>query len=936
MKKSQIGWNTDTAGTAIAFIATACAFALSCRVLAGRFIQAGDSFWHYANEIHLLRSLLQGCGMFACFDKGMGLPMGTLYQPLLYVIVVLTRMLCPFASLFMWHNIYVCLLFSVYPLSVYFMVRSFRFDRLTAGLASLLSLLPVSGWGHTLDSYFWVGLHTQLIGAVGFPLALGAMHRLTWSKRQWRYLMTLAISLALVVAGHAVIGVLLMYTIGLYLIIFAIWRGFATWTYHLKKYAVAAGLALMLIGFWLIPFIQFNALYKFIPETQRSFSPLAVSLTVKQTVETFLYGELLDTNHPNSPLFGGGEEGFRWSMNQSFTRWRLFTIYTFIGFIILMFRARRFREVFWLFIFIWGFILFVGSDDLPWLRFLPYNSNFQPIRAVFLIELASAVLSAIALRKTTLFIMRISPAKIRTAARIVSVVLLMTVTIPLYERFCIAGILVKSGYTPDQEELMRHYESIDSNSPFARTYFGRYSGISKLSLRSLSDCFFIPNIAGHDNDMAGSVSWLINDRQDAILYSEDFADLLSLRYVAGVSGWLTAHQKIAQQLLIELEAVQTGSLYDLYKRKGTENKPLSKCWKKPILVYCSDKQWYHLNQLWLSEFIKYGYEIAPMIKAPALLVHWLEPSLFSAVILIDFRATRHAKKFWYNNMKSFAMDGGKILSTKPLWDIPAIRLTHANQDILSKILREAPALNDSGNVTATSISWNRITAKCSFDKPHILWSPMAFYRAWQAKSNDIPLQTFSMTPGVTAVAVSSRTKDFSIEYIPLRAHWVLMIIGWLTVLFVIWYIKKHPSRILLLQRNSLVHHTESLKNCFKVVRLLTMLVLIWIGLVYSRQAMERQTVLIYPYPSQRQINPFAAIFRWNTIDNTEDYHFQIADNKKSFDNPVFEVKQLSDTTVGYRGLKPFTMYYWRVKSTEGRWSSVRSFKTGGYYPVSAE
>ena len=934
MKKMRFKYNTDTAGIVLLGMAVLFALILCCKILSGRFIQAGDSFWHYANETHMLRSIFAGRGMFDCFARGMGLPLASFYQPLLYIMVVVAKLCFPVFSVFKWHNIIVCLLFTVYPLSVFFMVRSFRFDRLTAGLASLLALLPVSGWGHTLDAYFWVGLHTQLIGAVGFPVALGAVHRLTWSKHQWRYMILLVLSLAGVIAGHAVFAVLLLYTLLIYVLLFLIWRGRKTCLLMMRKWIVCGVMAVMIITFWLIPFIQFNAQYKFIPESQRSFSPLAVSLTIKQSVETFLYGELLDTNHAESPLFGGGEEGFRWSMNQSFSRWRLFTILTIIGGIILMLRARRFREFLWLLFFMWGCVLFVGCDDLPWLRFLPFVKNFQPIRAIFLIELAAAVLSAIALRSVVWLLIRITPLRIRPVAYTVSALFIILISVPLYERFRIADILVSSGCTQDQAELLDHYTSLPPGGAFERSYFGRHCGISNLSLRAVSDCCFTTNMVGHDNDMAGSVSWLINDRQEALLQSDDMASLLSLRYVTGRSGWLDDHEKITDQHVVPMRLVCSGSLYDIYERSNEDTTPLASCWKKPVLVYCSNNQWYYLNQLWIKEFIKSGYDVAPMIKAPLKFEHLLEPSLFCAVVLIDYPTTHHNKQYIYNDLKSFVIDGGKLLSNKPVWDIPLKPLTPSYQNFLIDTLQQSPKL-DAVKLNILNESWHGVRATCSSDASSLIYAPTAFYHTWKAFDAGKPLETFWMTPGVVAIALSKSSDEVSLEYVPLRAHWIFMLLGWIGVLGLVWIIKKREFGLFAVPYAS-IYHCGALKQCFQWVRLFVMIVIIWAGLMYSRQAMDKQAVTVYPSPGQTQINPYSAIFRWNAVPDALSYHFQISKRKRSFDQPIFDVDNVIDTTVGYRSLKPFTRYYWRVKSESGRWSTVRSFKTGGYYPVMTE
>ena len=528
--------NKDRLGKIFLLISIGLAFLFTHSIIGSQYIQSGDSFWHYSNEFHLIKSIENGKGIFTCLYKGLGLPLSAFYQPLLYIIVAgvyfcSAKML----SVFFIHNLIVCLLFSLFPLSIYYFARSFRFSIFVSGLASLFSLVPISGWGHTIDAYFWIGLHTQLLGALFLPVVLGSIHRLTWSKHISRNLITAVLSAAALLMGHAVYAVLAGYAGLIYLALFLFQYGLRRTKNLLKPLLLITVCAGIIVSFWLVPFFKFNSEYKFIPESERSFSPLAVSLTVKDTLEALFSGTLLDTNNLDSPLFGGGEEGFRWSLNDQFHRFKLFTVLTLLGFIISLFMKKKFRYLFICFLMAGGLFLFCGKDDFPILHFLPFARNFQPIRAIFLIELSAMLLSATAIDWIFCFINRRKiPADIKYILLTLTVLL---ITPLLLERLHLSNIIIKSRITPAQNQLKSLYSKIEDKDELSRIYFGKYTGIQKISLRSIADCFFLNNAVGHDNDMAGSLSWLINDVQKDIPAYKEFSDLLGVKYMVKRNDW---------------------------------------------------------------------------------------------------------------------------------------------------------------------------------------------------------------------------------------------------------------------------------------------------------------------------------------------------------------------------------------------------------------
>lgn len=923
----------DSAGTLLVWFAAISAFVLCAKILSGGFIQAGDALWHYSNELHLLRSVQDRHGLFACLLKGMGLPLGNAYQPLLYLCVVLMHICVPWVSVFWLHNVFVCVLFTVYPLAVWFLARSFRCTKFHAGVASVISLLPVSGWGHTLDAYFWVGLHTQLIGTAGFAVALGSLNRLLWSRRQWRYLWVLAGSFAAVAMGHAVLAVLLAYTVGLYLLVVLLWRGFGQWAHLIRKTVIASVVALMLIGFWLIPFIQFNKQYKFIPEYERSFSPLAVSLTVKETVETFFYGELLDTNHPESPLFGGGEEGFRWSLNVRYNRFWLFTIYTVTGIIFVLSRRRRWTMYFWVCAFLWGAVLFVGKDDIPLLRFLPFSSNFQPIRAIYLIELSSVMLASFAVDRVVRWVnARCMSGTRRIPGCIAMAVVVVSLLIPLYERYSIASVLVGSAVTPQQQELIGQYTAMEKQYPFNRIYFGSSSGIRLISLRALADCFFLNNVTGHDNDMAGSLSWLINDIQDRLFDQAGLLELLGVSHITGQQGWYGARLKLGAAPIPGLTRIAAGNFFDQY-RIDRRTEPLAVCWKRPVLVSCSDTQWYQINNWWLDSFIEHGYKLAPMIRAPQMFAHLLNPALFAGVFLLDMPATARTRRLIYKQLKDYVAKGGTLLSNKPLWDIPVEQISLANQHKLSALLLEDDRDDSAVSLSVETVSWNSMAANLTAGRPVFVYAKTAYYDQWKAHVDSRQRETFWMTPGLVACTVPKGGRNITFFYEPGRVHWVLLVCGWLGCIGMVFLLRRYACTIVARRGWFDYYHVEGIIFCYSMVRVFILAAALWFGAMYAAQSAGKLVPPVYPFECQRNVNPYAAEFRWNDFKRAATYEMQIAGKDGDFSKPVFRVTDLTETSVGYRGLTPFTWYTWRVRTSGGTWCDARRFRTGGYVPV---
>lgn len=914
-------------------------FFVTYRIIGSKFINSGDSFWHYSNEIHILRSIEAGRGIFDCLHKGLWIPLANFYQPLFYLAVVfMYRIFSGSVSIYFFHNLLVCLLFSIYPLSVYYLARSFKFDIFKAGMISLFSVFPISGWGHTIDAYFSIGLHTQLIGAVLFPVVLGTAQRLSRPGKAKNKVFVFAVTIAGLLMGHAVFGILCLYSLILYGLFFLFWRGWNSFFNLIGKFLAGALLGGLIIAFWLIPFVDFNSRFKFIPESERSFSRLAVSVTPKIFINTFLKGEFLDNTSPQSPLFGGGEEGLRWPVNDKYRRFAVFTIFTLCGLALFLLKKRKFRELFFVLFFFFAAFLFMGKDDLPFLRYLPYSRDFQPIRAVFIFELACAVLAACAFCEA---FVRLDKFMNKNNKNIVVYLLFILLLPPLTERYKNARNLVQSFVSDKHLELGRIINAVKTEDPqeMQRTYYGRAAGTTNLALRSFADCGFINNAVGHDNEMAGSLSRLINGIQDTIPYSPQLLNLFNIGFMITSSGW--QRYKIEQrQFPAGFSLLYPGTDFDLYTLDNQAGlfEP-SKF--KPVFVWCSNENWYNLNKLWLSLFAKNNGKISPMVKLPENFCSLIDRQYADKIILINIPSYYQTDKKYRAKFLEFQENGGTIISNRLIKSIPSLRLSPSNSDLFWESLKGFSENEEKPVQIKTDIlGLNKYRLNFKFADEgnwRLIIAKTAYYNCWVIKNNRgkkiFPLW---VSPGFTGFFAGHGINSVNFEYVPSVLHFILLTAG-IMVFLCFCLIIKNDS--LFFQRNKKIvfYHFEGLASYIKIFRFFIILICLYILILYIGQQFFYKTSLVYPYDGQKKVNPYEVVFMWNKLSDNETYSIQVSDSACDFANPVFELKGYLDDNVGYRGLKAGRWYYWRIKINKngryGCWSDVYSFKTGAYSPV---
>ena len=353
--------------------------------------------------------------------------------------------------------------------------------------------------------------------------------------------------------------------------------------------------------------------------------------------------------------------------------------------------------------------------------------------------------------------------------------------------------------------------------------------------------------------------------------------------------------------------------------------------KKPVLVYCDNTTWYYLNRLWIKLFLKNHGNISPLVKAPEFFPHLLNESILAGAVFINFPLKKSNKKIYHYKLKEFCSKGIKIFSNKPMWDIPVEKLIPSMTQNFTDFIVNTDTYNSNCSIKNSHTKFNAHTLNTYADTTRLITLKTAYYDNWTTFIDGKKLDTLWVSPGFAGSFVPKGSHELKFEYIPSQSHALLLIFAILSMTALYILIRKTNISF----KNEpliIIFHFHILKYLKLFSRAILLIMIIILALGYINTKIFQSVTLIYPYNKTKGINPYEIVFRWNKINKDETYFFQLAESKNSFDNPLFQIDTLKETSVGYRGLKPYKTYYWRLK-TNGSWSDVYSFKTGNYFPV---
>ena len=336
--------------------------------------------------------------------------------------------------------------------------------------------------------------------------------------------------------------------------------------------------------------------------------------------------------------------------------------------------------------------------------------------------------------------------------------------------------------------------------------------------------------------------------------------------------------------------------------------------------------------MWINLFLKHGPKISPLVKAPAFFPHLLDDKFFSGAVFINFTSNKSNKKIYYDKLKELSLKKLKIFSNKPLWDIPVKKLVPSKTINFTNFLISNREYKSNDLPETLQTGCNLYHLKTSTEKNRLLITKTAYYNNWTTFIDGKKHDTLWVSPGFIGCLVPAGLHEINIKYIPSNNHVFLLIFAVLSLITIYLLFKKFP--VVFKKESAItVFHSHLLKYIKILNKLMILFFICVFALSYIQIKIFKSTNLIYPYDKTKGLNPYEIVFRWNKINDNERYHFQIAEGKNKFDKPLFQVDNHKETSVGYRGLKPYKTYYWRVKPQNGSWSNIYSFKTGNFFPV---
>jgi len=217
----------------------------------GRAPHGDDNSSHYAEILVIADHLKAGETDFWFDQTNLGYPLFLAYQPLPSLIMgALTALSGDFISSLTLFKLSILLVWACMPAAWYLGGRWLGMSR-TAAIGLGLSIFVVDdfrSFGLGLSSALATGLYTQAWGALLLPLTLGSIHRFLYARIGGYG--TPALLLALTFLCHAFLG--LYASLAAALLAIAQTHGVLRRTRALLG---VYGLALLLLAFWLIPFV---------------------------------------------------------------------------------------------------------------------------------------------------------------------------------------------------------------------------------------------------------------------------------------------------------------------------------------------------------------------------------------------------------------------------------------------------------------------------------------------------------------------------------------------------------------------------------------------------------------------------------------------------------------------------------------------------------
>ncbi|MDP7078412.1 MAG: hypothetical protein QF415_00880 [Candidatus Undinarchaeales archaeon] len=325
-----------------------------------------DNSYHIGKLACLSDNTAEGGPVFGwCPEYSGGFPLFRYYQHVPYVVTLAMMRMLPLgvADVF---NITLVLFFVAPALAIFLLARALGAP---PGFAAALFLFYPTCWGHDHCAYFNLGVWTQPFGIFFAVLAL-------WSLATRRQSLT-ALLLAITMASHLVLAYMLVPVIILFPLLLHTDR---TLSRRLIQGMMVLVLAAALSAYWLVPTLATISYRGSNPWVQNTIQKRSLGL---EAIDLLLDGRLLDgaTN--------GSSEKYTVS---KLGRPPVITALGMVGLALSLTRDRR--CILLMLSFAYSMVLFIGSEVVTPLSYLPFEASLYYIRALALVEVFFAILAA--------------------------------------------------------------------------------------------------------------------------------------------------------------------------------------------------------------------------------------------------------------------------------------------------------------------------------------------------------------------------------------------------------------------------------------------------------------------------------------------------------------------------------------------------------------
>ena len=901
------------------------------------YLLAGDDHIHVATANELRRVLLgeqRVLGWNTLF--GSGAPMFLLRPPGMYVATVAAHLLLGLkieAAL----KLLVLVGLAFYPISMFAGCRLLQLDFFASLCAAVLSPLAISLWGHTIDAYHYLGLHKQLLAILFFPLTVGTLWQLL---RYGRCGPAFALLFPAVFLTHPYIAYCLALLIPAMLLACVCGSERWDWLSALSRSVFWAFVALLICGWWLIPFFSSPEIQQAAPYlSARKYFDVTVA-TVSETLLQLGLGSILDTSAWIGP-FGAHEWG--WLDNARTLRAPIVTVCALVGLATAVVKIGRVpQSAFIVFACCSAFAVFCGPDDFPLLDAIPFAAKFQNVHSIFLFEWTCFLAGGLGCRNILAYCGHIPRAGARRTATVAAVVcLVFGWCSAAYERTGTAktrvgvrstdthnGDLAPSAYLlPSWLHFRRVAQMInDAGTPGAVTALPVSDGDS--IFYNLLPLMVDRSVYLTGFEENGGVYRLLTDHfRSKLLRNDTLQRLFNIRFVVNS----TALAKQAEPWPPSLAPLYADEYWELLKVRGEfafiEPLPVG----SPLVgFFGSEEEWEALMYRWLDVFARdhtVPFWIVDLSYTTAEGATALRPLLRglllgkAAAAPHEFSALPAARARDFSSAPAASL---RALFPAP-WPSPAMAL-------------EA----DAARITSLRSGRGRDAVTYSVPGGTVpIITKRAFYRAWRAESDGVSIPTYRLSPGLTMTLAHEGTHTLVWTYDGPNRGRLAACSLWLGVLLLA-ATCIIPSRIIngapFMRRFADLCSRCVVSSRRTITRLVPPLLLLAFGAmlffkVYA-EAFRRVPVTIYPTRGQlvKKVEGRHIDVYWNPLvgipREQQKYTVEVADD------PAFvRVVARAQSSSGYVRIagdfSPLRAYFYRVRFEPGAqsfpWSSAVRF-----------